>query len=116
MESLGPKFITLHGPSHSLFLTLCLLYAVLAAGTRAGLRFLLRLLPMQCHIYPDSGISSIHMRCTYDFRYDPFSFVRVYSTAHDGPEDRRTWTILQTKYMGLVVEDRPIAQKGEDEP
>jgi len=43
------------------------------------------------------------MTCTYDFRYDPFSLVRLYSMAYDGPKDRRTWTTLQTKSADLLL-------------
>ena len=60
LESLGPKSLALHRPNVSLFLTLCLLFAILATRARARLQFLLRILTLSCHVLPDSVISSIY--------------------------------------------------------
>jgi len=57
LESLGPKFITLRGLSLSLFLTLCLLFAMLVARARARLQFLRRILTLsRISIYNDMQI------------------------------------------------------------
>jgi len=84
LESLGPKFLTLHGPSLSLFLTV-LFFAILVARARVNSSY--SHIVTYCQI---AGSPSFIMTYTYDFRYDPFSFVRVYSMAYDGPEDRRS--------------------------
>ena len=64
LESLGPKFLTLHGPSPSLFLTLCLFLAILAACSRARLQFLLRIV-----LYCQRVESQFITTSTYDFVY-----------------------------------------------